>query len=228
MRICIYAASSAHCDSAYHADARALGATLARAGHVLVYGGGAVGSMGALADGALEAGGEVVGVIPRFMVEREWAWPGKGDATQGVSANATMDGARDHWRKPPGVGPRPEGGFTLQFVEDMRERKHRLLTGSDAVVALPGGCGTLEELFEAITLKQLGIYHQPIVLLNTRGYWTPWATFMQRQVIDECFMNPGHGAMWQMVDAVDAVLPAIATAPAWGKDAIEDAPARPR
>ena len=151
MRICIYAASSAHCDAQYREDARLLGETLARAGHTLVYGGGAVGSMGALADGALGAGGEVIGIIPRFMVELEWAH-------QHLSA--------------------------LKLVEDMRERKHQLLTGSDAVIALPGGCGTLEELFEAITLKRLGIYHKPIVLLNTRDYWTPWADFMQRQVID--------------------------------------------
>lgn len=186
MRICIYAASSAHCDAQYREDARLLGETLARAGHTLVYGGGAVGSMGALADGALGAGGEVIGIIPRFMVELEWAH-------QHLSA--------------------------LKLVEDMRERKHQLLTGSDAVIALPGGCGTLEELFEAITLKRLGIYHKPIVLLNTRSYWTPWADFMQRQVIDERFMNPGHTAMWNVVDAVADVLPAIANAPEWNETA---------
>jgi uncharacterized protein (TIGR00730 family) len=195
MRICIYAASSAHCDPAYHAAARELGATLARAGHTLVYGGGAVGSMGALADGALAAGGEVIGVIPRFMVELEWA-----------HANLSA----------------------LQLVEDMRERKHLLLTGSDAVIALPGGCGTLEELFEAITLKRLGIYHKPIVLLNTRGYWAPWAEFMQRQVIDEGFMNPGHGGMWSVVDRVDDVLPAIANALEWNEQARDYAVVRPR
>ena len=195
MRICIYAASSAHCDPAYHSDARALGATLARAGHVLVYGGGAVGSMGALADGALAAGGEVVGIIPRFMVELEWA-------------HARLS--------------------ALELVEDMRERKHRLLTGSDAVVALPGGCGTLEELFEAITLKRLGMYHKPIVLLDTRGYWAPWAAFMRTQVIGEGFMNPGHDAMWSVVDSVDAVLPAIAAAPEWNEAARDYAVVRAR
>ena len=193
LRICIYAASSAHCDAQYRDDARLLGETLARAGHTLVYGGGAIGSMGAVADGALEAGGEVIGIIPRFMVELEWAH-------QNLSA--------------------------LQLVEDMRERKHQLLTGSDAVVALPGGCGTLEELFEAITLKRLGIYHKPIVLLNTRGYWTPWNAFMQRQVIDERFMNPGHGGLWSVVDTVAEVLPAIANAPKWNESARDYAVAR--
>src|SRR3546814_7838386 len=89
--------------------------------------------MGAVANGALEAGGEVIGILPRFMADLEWG----------------------------------HSGLTrLELVEDMRERKHRLLAGSDAVVALPGGCGTLEELFEAITLKRLGLYFKPIVLLN--------------------------------------------------------------
>ena len=106
----------------------------------------------------------------------------------------------------------------LQLVEDMRERKHRLLTDSDAVVALPGGCGTLEELFEAITLKRLGIYFNPIVLLNTRGYYTALQTFM-RQVIDEKFMNAEHIAMWSLVDAVESVLPEIAATPRWREDA---------
>ncbi|MEO7478018.1 MAG: TIGR00730 family Rossman fold protein [Lysobacteraceae bacterium] len=195
MRICIYAASSAHCDPAYHADARALGRLIAEAGHTLVYGGGAVGSMGAVADGALDAGGEVIGIIPRFMVELEWAH-------QRLSA--------------------------LQLVEDMRERKHRLLTGSDAVVALPGGCGTLEELFEAITLKRLGIYLKPIVLSNTRDYWTPLTAFMQQNVINEGFMNPGHGGMWSVVDNVADVLPAIAHAPEWNEKARDYALVRPR
>ena len=185
MRICIYAASSQHCDAQYHADARLLGQTLALAGHTLVYGGGAVGSMGALADGALAAGGEVIGIIPRFMVELEWAH-------QHLSA--------------------------LKLVEDMRERKHQLLTDSDAVVALPGGCGTLEELFEAITLKRLGLYFSPIILLNTKQFYAPLQTFMRR-VIDERFMNPEHAAMWSLVDDPEQVLPVIRATPRWREDA---------
>lgn len=227
MRICIYAASSDHCDRAYHDDARALGATLARAGHVLVYGGGAVGSMGALADGALAAGGEVIGVIPRFMVDLEWGWPGNGESPAEIRAGHDKGREGPGWRKPPGTAPRPEGGFTMEFVEDMRERKHRLLSGADAVIALPGGCGTLEELFEAITLKQLGLYLQPIVLLNTRGYWNPWLEFM-RGVIAERFMNPIHGTMWSVAESVDAVLPTLASAPAWDASARKHAVAAPR
>jgi uncharacterized protein (TIGR00730 family) len=106
----------------------------------------------------------------------------------------------------------------LELVEDMRERKHRLLTGSDAVVALPGGCGTLEELFEAITLKRLGLYFNPIVLLNTRGFYAPLQGFMD-SVIAERFMNPEHAAMWSLVDRVEEVLPTIAATPKWREDA---------
>ena len=106
----------------------------------------------------------------------------------------------------------------LELVEDMRERKHRLLTGSDAVVALPGGCGTLEELFEAITLKRLGLYFKPIVLLNTRGYYDALQTFLAR-MIEERFMNPEHAAMWSLAAEPEDVLPAIRNAPVWDANA---------
>ncbi|HEX5755540.1 MAG TPA: LOG family protein, partial [Arenimonas sp.] len=96
--------------------------------------------------------------------------------------------------------------------------KHRLLTGSDAVIALPGGCGTLEELFEAMTLKRLGIYFNPILLLNTDGFYAPLQVFMQ-QVIDQRFMNREHLRMWQLVDRVEDVLPAIRATPRWHENA---------
>ena len=185
MRICVYAASSSQVHPEFHAAARELGQTLASAGHSIVYGGGSQGLMGALADGALSRGGEVIGILPKFMADLEWG----------------------------------HTGLThLDLVEDMRERKHKLLTGSDAVVALPGGCGTLEELFEAITLKRLGIYFNPILLLNTRDYYAPLQTFMQ-QVIAERFMNPEHAAMWSLVDRVEDVLPTLLATPAWREDA---------
>lgn len=185
MRICVYCASSQMCDATYHAAATRLGELLAEAGHGIVYGGGAVGLMGSLANGALARGGKVIGIIPRFMREVEWQHPGIEN---------------------------------LEIVEDMRERKHRLLTGSDAVVALPGGCGTLEELFEAITLKRLGLYFNPIVLLNTRDFFSPLQTFMQN-VIDQRFMNPEHAAMWSLVDTPEAVLPRIHATEKWREDA---------
>jgi uncharacterized protein (TIGR00730 family) len=185
MRICVYAASSAQVHPEHQQAAYALGQQLALNGHSLVYGGGSQGLMGAVADGALTHGGEVIGILPKFMADLEWGHPGLTE---------------------------------LCLVEDMRERKHLLLTGSDAVVALPGGCGTLEELFEAITLKRLGIYFNPIILLNSRNYYQPLQTFMQ-QVIDEKFMAVEHGAMWSLVDSVDEVLPEILRTPAWREDA---------
>src|SRR6478752_8587660 len=149
MRICVYCASSEHCDRVYHDAATALGRALAEAGCTVVYGGGAVGLMGSLANGALAAGGHVIGIIPRFMTEVEWQHPGLA---------------------------------SLEIVEDMRERKHRLLTDSDAVVALPGGSGTLEELFEALTLKRLGLYTGPIVLVNTRNYFAPLVDLLEHAI----------------------------------------------
>ena len=185
MRICVYAASSAQVHSEFQAAAFAMGEEIALAGHSLVYGGGSTGLMGAVADGALKHGGEVIGILPKFMADLEWGHPG---LTQ------------------------------LQLVEDMRERKHRLLTDSDAVIALPGGCGTLEELFEAITLKRLGIDFNPIVLLNTRNFYAPLQMFMD-QVIAEKFMNPEHTAMWSLEDTAADVLPRILATPKWREDA---------
>lgn len=192
MRICVYCASSERVDPVYLDAAFRLGATIARAGGTVVYGGGGKGLMAAVADGALSEGGDVVGIIPRFMIDVEWQHPGVAN---------------------------------LEIVEDMRERKHRLLTHSDAVVAMPGGCGTLEELFEAITLKRLALYFNPIVLLNTRGFYDPLQAFM-RNVIAERFMNPEHLDMWSLVDEVDDVLPRIRATPRWHDDALKFAAAR--
>jgi uncharacterized protein (TIGR00730 family) len=141
--------------------------------------------MGALANGALAAGGDVVGIIPRFMTEVEWQHPGVAN---------------------------------LEVVEDMRERKHRLLTGSDAVVALPGGTGTLEELFEAMTLKRLALYFNPIVLLDVNGFYAPLEAMLETMIAQR-FMNPQHRDLWTRVSRVEDVLPAIANAPPWSADA---------
>src|SRR4249920_2119993 len=140
MRICVYAASSPQAAPEFLDAARKLGEILAENQCSIVYGGGSQGLMGAVADGALSRGGQVIGILPKFMADLEWGHPGL---------------------------------THLDLVEDMRERKHRLLSDSDAVIALPGGCGTLEELSEAITLKRLGLYFNPIVLVNTNGFWDP-------------------------------------------------------
>ena len=192
LRVCVYCASSNAADPIYRDQAHALGQSLAANGCSVVYGGGSMGSMGAVADGALSAGGEVIGILPRFMADLEWGHPGL---------------------------------TRLELVEDMRERKHKLLTGSDAVVALPGGCGTLEELFEAITLKRLGLYFGPIILLNSRGFYDDVVRLLDRS-IDERFMNAEHRDMWTLVSDASEVLPAIRATPRWREDARALATAR--
>jgi hypothetical protein len=185
--ICVYCASSQRCDSAYREAARKLGRILADEGFSIIYGGGGVGSMGALADGALSRGGRVVGVLPKFMMELEWG----------------------HQRL-----------TELRVVEDMRIRKHMMLSQSSGVVTLPGGSGTLEELFEAITLKRLGLYVHPIVLVNTRDFFAPLMSLLEHAV-SERFMDARHAEMWQIVSAPEEVPDALRTAPSWSEAARE-------
>jgi uncharacterized protein (TIGR00730 family) len=182
--VCVYCASSRACDARYHDVARRLGTLLATAGTTVVYGGGRAGSMGALAEGALAAGGRVVGVIPKFMVDLEW---GHDDLSE------------------------------LHVVEDMRTRKHEMLTRASAVVALAGGTGTLEELFEAMTLKRLGLFLGPIVLVNTAGFYDPLLAQLAA-AIDGRFMDERHDRMWTVVREPEEVLPAIESSPRWSTD----------
>jgi uncharacterized protein (TIGR00730 family) len=184
-RVCVYCASSRSADGEYRRAARALGHILGGAGVTIVYGGGSSGSMGALAEGALTAGGRVVGVMPRFMNDLEWA-----------HRNLTE----------------------LELVDDMHQRKRRMIEGVDAVVALPGGCGTLEELFEAITLKRLGLFFEPIVLVNTRGFFDMCVRLLERSV-EERFMDRRHLGMWSLVERPEDVLPAIRDSLPWRRDA---------
>ena len=113
-----------------------------------------------------------------------------------------------------------DGIDRLELVDDMGERKRRMLFAADAVVALPGGCGTLEELLEAITQKRLGLYTGAIVLVNTRGFFDPCIAMLER-CVEERFMDARHRAMWQVVDEPEQVLAAIADAPVWSEEARE-------
>jgi hypothetical protein len=103
------------------------------------------------------------------------------------------------------------------IVEDMRERKHRMLHGAEAVVALPGGCGTLEELFETMTLKRVGLYLGPIVLVNTRGFYDRVVAALEH-CIAERFMDVRHRGLWTVVNEPEEVLEAIRTTPRWSAD----------
>jgi len=150
-RICVFAGSSLGDDPAFAGAASHLGATLARRRIGVVYGGARVGLMGTLADSALDAGGEAIGVIPAGLGRREIAHPGLSD---------------------------------LHLVSSMHERKAKMAALADAFIALPGGLGTLDELFEATTWTQLGIHEKPVGLLDVNGYWEPL-----RSLVDHAAAN---------------------------------------
>jgi uncharacterized protein (TIGR00730 family) len=145
--ICVYCASSQRCDPAYHAAARRVGEVLVENGYGIVYGGGAKGSMGAVADGALAHGGRVRGILPRFMMELEWGHPRLTE---------------------------------LRIVEDLRIRKHLMLSESHGV-SPAGGCGTLRSC-SVLTLN--GSLRSPIVLLNTRNFFAPLIQLLEHAVAE--------------------------------------------
>ena len=149
--LCVFCGSSPGAQSAYADAARVMGRTLAERRIRLVYGGGHVGLMGVLADAAMAAGGDVIGVITEGLQLREVGHKGLPD---------------------------------LRVVPSMHERKAVMAGLSDAFVALPGGAGTLDELFEAWTWTQLGIHRKPIGFLNTAGYYDPLLTFLDRAVAE--------------------------------------------
>lgn len=145
--MCVFAGARPGSDPAHADAARTLGGLLARHGIALVYGGGSVGLMGAVADAVLAAGGEAIGVIPQALIDREVAHHGLTE---------------------------------LRTVASMHERKAAMSELSDAVIALPGGLGTLDELMEALTWSQLGIDSKPCGLLNVNGYYDPLVAQLDR------------------------------------------------
>ena len=161
MRICVFCGSSPGRGDTYRKAATELGQLLAKRGIGLVYGGASVGTMGVVADAALEAGGEVVGVIPQHLVDREVAHPGLSE---------------------------------LHVVGDMHARKAMMADFADAFVALPGGAGTLEELFEVWTWAQLGLHDKPLGLLDVAGFYGPLATMLDHMV-EEGFLQTTYRDM---------------------------------
>ena len=189
-RVCIFCGSSAGVRPAYADAARAMGTLLARRGVALVYGGGNVGLMGVVADAALAAGGDVIGVIPRSLFDREIAHTGLTD---------------------------------LRIVHSMHERKALMAELSDAFVAMPGGVGTFEEFFEAVTWTQLGLHRKPCGLLDVEGFYAPLEAFIDR-AMQEGFIRPGHRGIVVTDTDPEALLDKLAAAalpdlPKWiGRD----------
>ena len=179
--VCVYCASSTKIAPVYFASAESLGRLLAMRGINLINGAGSIGLMGTVSNAALEAGGTVTGVIPRFMVEQNWHHTGL---------------------------------TKLVETENMHERKQLMAEMSDGVIALPGGCGTMEELLEIITWKQLGLYLKPIVILNVDGFFDSLLEMLQR-AIDENFMRKEHRAIWQIAQTPEEALDLLYQTPMW-------------
>ncbi|MGY3264738.1 uncharacterized protein (TIGR00730 family) [Lysobacter sp. HA35] len=181
--VCVYCGSNAGNRPIYAERAAALGRRLAQDGIAVVYGGGNVGLMGVVADAALEAGGEVIGVIPEQLVNWEVAH---------------------------------RGLTKLEVVADMHTRKARMFDLSDAFVALPGGFGTLDEMFEMLTWRQLGLGDRPCAFLDIDGFYAPLMSMLDRMVAER-FLHPEqrtdlwHGDdMNAMLDWMRAYKPAQA------------------
>ncbi|HKL66494.1 MAG TPA: TIGR00730 family Rossman fold protein [Bacteroidales bacterium] len=184
MNICVFAASSSKTDTDYVNDARRLGELLAGAGHNIIYGGGGIGLMGAMADAAMKGGAKVTGVIPEFMHDNGW---GHKDIDE------------------------------LILTADMGSRKKKMFELSDALVALPGGIGTLEELTEAITMKQLGLYKGALVILNTNSFYDGFLNFLE-SLINLSFMRSLHAGIWKVASGPEEVIEAIKEYRDWFDD----------
>ena len=163
-------------EAGYAGLAADVGRRLADEGVGVVFGGGRIGLMGVMADAALAAGGEVIGVIPRFLDEIEVAH-------QGLSE--------------------------LHLVDGMHDRKQLMYSLSDGFCALPGGLGTMEELFEAATWTQLGLHeggqYKPVVLLDEDGFWKPLAEFRD-QLVEVGFVKPSKAGIIQRAGSIDEAL----------------------
>ncbi|WP_395763925.1 TIGR00730 family Rossman fold protein [Stutzerimonas balearica] len=170
--ICVFCGASTGTDPVYREAAAAMGRTLAEQGITLVYGGGAVGLMGVVADAALAAGGEVIGIIPQSLKDAEIGHPGL---------------------------------TRLEIVDGMHARKARMAELADAFIAMPGGLGTLEELFEVWTWGQLGYHAKPMGLLDTNHFYAKLSHFLDH-LVAEAFVRPQYREMLQRGDTPDALL----------------------
>ena len=179
--VCVYSASSTKIDAVYFQAADTLGRLLAEHRIRLINGAGSIGLMRSMADAVLKNGGEVTGVIPRFMVEQNWHHTGLTELIE---------------------------------VESMHERKRKMADLSDGIIALPGGCGTLEELLEIITWKQLGLYLNPIVILNINGFFDPLLEMLEK-AIDENFTRRQHGDISKVAQTPEEAVQLLYETPVW-------------
>jgi uncharacterized protein (TIGR00730 family) len=169
--ICVYCGSNSGLRPTYAVRAKALGERIAAEGLALVYGGGNVGLMGIVADTVLEAGGEVIGVIPQQLVDLEVAH---------------------------------RGVTKLEIVGSMHERKARMFDLSDAFVALPGGFGTMDEMFEMLTWRQLGLGEKPCAFLDVDDFYDPLVQMIDRMVAER-FLHPDQRADLWHGDDIDGL-----------------------
>jgi hypothetical protein len=179
--IVVYGASSADVEPVFSNAAYRLGELIARDGKRLVSGAGSTGLMAAVENGALDAGGTAIGIIPQFMVDNGWLHKG---LTETI------------------------------ITPSMHERKNRMAQMADAVIALPGGTGTFEELFEIITWKMLGLFVKPIIIFNTDSYYDPLLEMLDRTA-DRHFMNPVFKRLWAVAATPDEALSLVNTLPDW-------------
>lgn len=186
-KICVYCASSTKIDKVYFEATEKLAKLFVSENIEVVFGGGAGGLMGKLADTIIENGGKIKGIMPKFMKEIEWAHKCVTD---------------------------------FEFTETMHERKTKYLENIDGLVALPGGSGTLEELMEAITLKRLGFFTKPIIILNTNNFYEPLKDMLNK-CVSENFMQEKHLKMWTFVNEPEDVIYALKNAPDWNEGAIK-------
>jgi len=177
--VCVYCGSSFGHVSRHRERAARLGRVLAERGLTLVYGGGGVGLMGALAQACLAAGGTVIGVLPRFLMRKE----------RGLRALTR-----------------------LEVVDSMHARKERMFELADAFIVLPGGFGTLDETFEVLTWKQLGLHDKPIVLVDSDGYWRPLRALMDR-IVEDGFAPARAHHLLRFVPTIEEALATLLEAP---------------
>lgn len=175
-RLAVYCGSASPADPVYVHAARQVGAELAKRGIGVVYGGGRLGLMGAVADSALEAGGEVVGIIPEALEHAEVAH---------------------------------RGCTELHVVSGMHERKKMFTDLSDGFIVLPGGVGTMDELWEAISWAQLGYHTDPVGLLNIAGYYDQLIAF-NAHMTKVGFVRPAHAGIMIVAEALDDLLDKMA------------------